>query len=58
MFGLGVFNSLLILMSYVWAQLFPQKPEDNFESWVSNRFGKRLYKTFFKTYTENMGHAG
>lgn len=54
LFGLGVFNSLLILMSYVWAQLFPQKPEDNFESWVSNRFGKRLYKTFFKTYTEKV----
>jgi protoporphyrinogen oxidase len=54
LFGLGVFNSLLIVLSYAWAQLFPQKPEDNFESWVSNRFGKRLYRTFFKTYTEKV----
>ena len=54
LFGLGIFNSLLILISYVWAQLFPQMPEDNFESWVSNRFGKRLYLTFFKTYTEKV----
>ena len=54
LFGLGVFNSLLILLSYVWAQLFPRMPEDNFESWVSNRFGKRLYRTFFKNYTEKV----
>lgn len=54
LFGLGILNSLLIVISYAWAQLFPQKPEDNFESWVSNRFGKRLYKTFFKTYTEKV----
>ena len=54
LFGLGIFNSLLILISYVWAQLFPQMPEDNFESWVTNRFGKRLYLTFFKTYTEKV----
>ena len=25
-----------------------------FEQWVSNRFGHRLYKTFFKTYTEKV----
>lgn len=54
LFGLGLFNSLRILLSYVWAQLFPQMPEDNFEAWVSNRFGKRLYLTFFKTYTEKV----
>ncbi len=54
LFGLGILNSLLIVISYGWAHLFPQKPEDNFEAWVSNRFGKRLYKTFFKTYTEKV----
>ena len=30
------------------------KPEATFEQWVSNRFGKRLYRTFFKTYTEKV----
>ncbi len=54
LFGLGMVNSLLVMISYGWAQLFPQKPEDNFEAWVSNRFGKRLYQTFFKTYTEKV----
>ncbi len=52
--GLGIWNSTLILASYVWAHLFPSLPEDNFEQWVSNRFGRRLYKTFFKTYTEKV----
>ena len=28
--------------------------EENFEQWVSNRFGKRLYEIFFKTYTEKV----
>ena len=52
--GLGLWNSFLILMSYCYARLFPQKPEHSFEQWVSNRFGKRLYNTFFKTYTEKV----
>jgi len=52
--GLGLWNSALILASYIKAQLFPQRPEDTFERWVSNRFGERLYRTFFKTYTEKV----
>ena len=52
--GLGVWNSALIFLSYVHAQLFPEKPEETFEQWISNRFGKRLYKIFFKTYTEKV----
>ena len=52
--GLGIINSLLILLSYVQAQLSPTTPEDTLEAWVSNRFGKRLYRIFFKTYTEKV----
>jgi protoporphyrinogen oxidase len=52
--GLGIWNSALIFLSYVRAQLFPEKPEDTFEQWISNRFGKRLYRIFFKTYTEKV----
>ncbi len=52
--GLGFWNSFLILLSYLKARLLPDKPEETFEKWVSNRFGKRLYKTFFKTYTEKV----
>ncbi|HXX35440.1 MAG TPA: NAD(P)/FAD-dependent oxidoreductase, partial [Thermodesulfobacteriota bacterium] len=52
--GLGGWNSILILFSYLTAQLFPSKEEETFEDWVSNRFGKRLFKIFFKTYTEKV----
>jgi protoporphyrinogen oxidase len=52
--GLGLWNSFLLFGSYVKAQAFPVKPEKTFEDWVSNRFGKRLYETFFKTYTEKV----
>jgi len=44
----------LIVTSYIKSQVFPELPEKTFEKWVSNRFGKRLYKLFFKTYTEKV----
>jgi protoporphyrinogen oxidase len=52
--NLGVWNSILVITSYIKSQLFPQRPELTFEQWVSNRFGKRLYQMFFKTYTEKV----
>jgi protoporphyrinogen oxidase len=52
--GLGLWNSFLILMSFFRSLLFPYREEKNLEEWVSNRFGKRLYTTFFKTYTEKV----
>jgi len=51
---LGVFNAIRILVSFLKAQVSPIKPERNFEEWVTNRFGKRLYEIFFKTYTEKV----
>ncbi len=52
--GLGLGNAVLLVLSYFKAYLFPSKVEENFEQWVTNRFGSRLYKTFFKTYTEKV----
>lgn len=52
--GLGIFNSIAIVLSYMKAQIWPERDEKNFEQWVSNRFGKRLYNIFFKTYTEKV----
>src|SRR5881296_3722399 len=52
--GLGLWNSFLIVMSFFRSLLFPYPKEENLEQWVSNRFGKRLYRTFFKTYTEKV----
>jgi len=52
--GLGLWNSFLILVSYLRAWLFPIKNEKTFEEYISNRFGKRLFQIFFKTYTEKV----
>jgi protoporphyrinogen oxidase len=52
--GLGVWQGLLIVLSYVKWQLVPHRHEDTFEQWVTNRFGRRLFLTFFKTYTEKV----
>src|SRR5215208_4847715 len=51
---LGVFRSILCVLSYAKAKLFPVRNPDNFEDWVSNQFGKRLFNTFFKSYTEKV----
>jgi protoporphyrinogen oxidase len=52
--GLGLINAVRIMLSYLHARIRPSPVEENFEQWVSNRFGKRLYEIFFKTYTEKV----
>jgi len=52
--GLGLWQSLLIVLSCVRWQLFPYQQEETFEQWVTNRFGRRLFLTFFKAYTEKV----
>lgn len=51
---LGVGQSFLVLMSYFRSKILPYRNEKTFEEWVSNRFGTRLYRIFFKTYTEKV----
>ena len=51
---LGLMESTLIIGSYLYAQCFPYKREETFEQWVTNRFGRRLFQTFFKRYTEKV----
>lgn len=53
-FGLGIVDSVRIVLSYLWWHFKPYPEEENFEEWVTNRFGKRLYEIFFKTYTEKV----
>jgi protoporphyrinogen oxidase len=52
--GLGIVESIRIGLSYAYAQLFPSHEERSFDQWVSNRFGRRLFEIFFKTYTEKV----
>src|SRR6202011_1697261 len=51
---LGIFESILCVLSWLKARLFPIREPKNFEDWVSNQFGKRLFNIFFKTYTEKV----
>jgi protoporphyrinogen oxidase len=56
--NLGAANSVLILLSYLNAKLrgrlnLTPEPE-TFEDWVIDCFGERLYRIFFKTYTEKV----
>jgi protoporphyrinogen oxidase len=51
---LGVFQSILCVLSSFKARLFPVRKPRNFEDWVSNQFGKRLFNIFFKSYTEKV----
>ena len=54
LFNLGIIESMLIVLSYLKVRIWPLREEKTFEQWVINRFGERLYKTFFKTYTEKV----
>jgi protoporphyrinogen oxidase len=54
LFKLGILQSILCILSYFNAKLFPVKNPQNFEDWVVNNFGKRLFNIFFKTYTEKV----
>lgn len=51
---LGLVESTLCVLSYLQAKVFPVKNPNNFEDWVTNQFGKRLFRIFFKTYTEKV----
>jgi protoporphyrinogen oxidase len=51
---LGIIESGLCVLSYLKAKLFPVKDPVNFEDWVINQFGERLFNIFFKTYTEKV----
>lgn len=52
--GLGPLEVSRVCLSYVRSQILPYGDDDNFELWVANRFGYRLYDIFFKTYTEKV----
>ena len=51
---LGPVELLRAGLSYAWARATPNGAEETFEDWVSNRFGRRLFNLFFKSYTEKV----
>ncbi len=52
--NLGLMESLRIGLSYGHARLNVRSPEITLEDFLINRFGVRLYRTFFKAYTEKV----
>src|SRR5271169_6401793 len=51
---LGFRESSLCLLSFLGARLNPTHDPKSFEDWVVNQFGRRLFRIFFKTYTEKI----
>ena len=57
LFGLGIGESIVIGFSYIFARIksyLKISKINNFEDWVVDRFGKKLFKNFFKNYTEKV----
>lgn len=57
LFGLGVFESIVIGCSYIFARIksyLKISKIDNFEDWVVDKFGRKLFNNFFKNYTEKV----
>ena len=52
--GLGLWRMAKIGTSYLKSSLFQIKKEKNLQDFMLNRFGKELYLTFFKDYTEKV----
>ena len=57
LFGLGLGESIVIGFSYIFARVksyLKISKINNFEDWVVDRFGKKLFNNFFKNYTEKV----
>ncbi len=52
--GLGIVEAVRCVLSYALVRVRPPKDQTTFEGWVAARFGWRLYRIFFKTYTEKV----
>src|SRR5687768_11437816 len=50
--NVGIVEAVLCVLSYIWVRIRPPKDQSHFEGWTAARFGWRLYRIFFKTYTE------
>lgn len=52
--NMGIFKAASCMFYYGLEKISPTKDTSTFEGWVTNRFGKKLYQIFFKTYTEKL----
>lgn len=52
--NLGIIDTVRMVWSYFIASISPKREAETFEDWVIQKFGRRLYEMFFKTYTEKV----
>lgn len=52
--NLGLYRTMRIFLSYIKSSLYPITEEKSLEDFLINRFGRELYLTFFKDYTEKV----
>src|SRR5260221_7598315 len=52
--NMGLMETFLVGSSYLNAKALRRHPENSLEDFFINRFGDRLYRTFFKDYTEKV----
>ena len=52
--NLGVTRTIKVGMSYMKSRVSQISPEKSLEDFLINRFGRQLYLTFFKSYTEKV----
>jgi protoporphyrinogen oxidase len=52
--NMGFFRAASCMMSYGAARLRPNHNPKNYEEWVTNQFGSKLFNMFFKSYTEKV----
>ncbi len=52
--NLGIARTVRVGTSYIKSRITQIKPEKSLEDFLINRFGRELYLTFFKSYTEKV----
>ncbi len=52
--ALGPVTAATCGLSYLWQRLLPRRPQRSFEDVMVHLFGRRLYRIFFKAYTEKV----
>jgi protoporphyrinogen oxidase len=52
--NLGLARTVRVGVSYLWSRMRQVTPEKSLEDFLVNRFGRELYLTFFKSYTEKV----
>jgi protoporphyrinogen oxidase len=52
--NMGIFRAASCMMSYLKARVFRNPNPKNYEEWVTNQFGAKLFNMFFRSYTEKV----